>query len=701
MKSLNSLLRIFQGRQDFALIALLMITVLVMIMPLPTALIDALIVMNFALTILILMVAVYLKKPDDFSTFPAVILIATTFRLAISISTTRMILAQADAGDIIQTFGTFVTAGSVVVGLVVFLIITTVQFVVITKGSERVAEVAARFTLDALPGRQMSIDAELRAGDIDPIEAKQRRSQLEKENQFFGAMDGAMKFVKGDAIAGLIIIAINLIGGMAIGVVGEGLSAGEAGQVYSRLTVGDGLVAQIPALLLAMCAGAVITRVTNGQQLDLGTDIAGQLLGSPKSLIVAGVLMFLVGFIPGFPTLMFTAVAAILIGAGVMLQRSQRAAAVEDGLIIDEQPGAQTLLARIQSKPGDTVLIRVGEEVFDRIEPSDFMAARERAMDRLFADTGIAMPVPGVTLDESLKPDAAEVEVDGVRVLAGTIKDGSLAARLERDAPKLLGIAARPLEQAWPLSPAVWIAEADADAVEDGGFEVVEVADLLVESTAAHLRRYAGNLLSYDVVQGMVKNLQDNHPQLAHQVTQAISPTQLLDAMRRLASDGVPLMPRRVLFEALMEGSQISDKPEIVHEYVRGALRRQICKRYADKNQFVAGYVIEPELESRMRGEGRFDVPPDVADAILSQIDRITKNLPLSVTPPVLLISNELRAPFHHWLKGHNVDLMVMAHKEMAPEFFLHTIGTIGTKPRPAPVVRSSTTGNKRVRVSV
>ena len=698
MRSLTSFLKMFQGRQDFALIALLMVTVLVMILPLPTALIDALIVVNFALTILILMVAVYLKKPDDFSTFPAVILIATTFRLAISISTTRMILANADAGEIIQTFGTFVTAGSVVVGMVVFLIITTVQFVVITKGSERVAEVAARFTLDALPGRQMSIDAELRAGDIDPIEAKQRRNQLEKENQFFGAMDGAMKFVKGDAIAGLIIIAINLIGGMAIGVVGEGMSAGEAASVYSRLTVGDGLVAQIPALLLAMCAGAVITRVTNGQQLDLGSDIAGQLLGSPKSLMIAGVLMAFVGFIPGFPTAMFLFAAVVLFAGGLIALRRRRDAAIEEGLIIDEQAAPESVVARMRSREGDTVVVRVGEEAFDRIDPAGFVAARERHHDRLFRETGVSMPFPGVTRDLTLGEDAVEIEIDGVRVLSAKLPEGEVAARLERDAPKLLGVAARALEQAWPLAPAMWVSEGDTDLVEEAGFEVLPIHELLNESTAAYLKRYAGGLVSYDVVQGMVKNLQDDHPQLAHQVMQTLTPTQLLDAMRRLAHEGVPLLPRRIVFEGLLEGAGLSEKPEVIHEYVRFALRRQICKRYSDKNQFVAGYVIEPELEAKLKSEGRFNVPPDVADAVLGQLDRITKNLALNVTPPVIFVSNDIRAPLHAWLKGYNVDLMVLAHKELAPEFFLHTIGTIGSKPKP--LLKSRTTGNKRIRVS-
>jgi type III secretion protein V len=249
---LRLILSLLRQRQDLILVALVMMTNVLMIVPMPTPLMDALIGLNISLTILILTVVIYLRRPDDFSTFPALILIGTAFRLAISISTTRLILSQADAGEVIQTFGTFVTAGNVIVGLVIFLIITTVQFLVITKGSERVAEVAARFVLDALPGRQMSIDAELRAGDITAEEAKLRRRQLDRENQFYGAMDGAMKFVKGDAIASLIIIAVNLLGGIAVGMIQHHLTIGDAIEVYSRLSIGDGLVAQVPALFMSL-----------------------------------------------------------------------------------------------------------------------------------------------------------------------------------------------------------------------------------------------------------------------------------------------------------------------------------------------------------------------------------------------------------------------------------------------------------------
>jgi type III secretion protein V len=306
MERLTTALHHMRGRQDLALIVILLTAVLVMIIPMPTLMLDVLIGLNITMTMVILMVAIYIDRPTSFSTFPAVILIATTFRLAISISTTRTILTEAEGGDIVQTFGLFVTGGNLVVGLVIFLIITIVQFVVITKGAERVAEVAARFVLDALPGRQMSIDAELRAGDIDPAEARERRRNLDKENQFFGAMDGAMKFVKGDAIAGLLIVVVNLIGGISIGALQKGMPLPQAVSTYSLLTIGDGLVAQIPALLLALCSGAIVTRVTTDQGADLGGDIAAELAGNQRSIGAAGVVVAAIGLVPGFPTVLFT-----------------------------------------------------------------------------------------------------------------------------------------------------------------------------------------------------------------------------------------------------------------------------------------------------------------------------------------------------------------------------------------------------------
>ncbi|MEP5376020.1 MAG: flagellar biosynthesis protein FlhA, partial [Hyphomicrobiales bacterium] len=291
-------------RKDLILVSLLVAILALMIVPISQRIIDILLSLNLSLAVVLLMMAVYLKHSSDFSTFPSVILISTAFRLALSIGTTRMILSEADGGQIIGVFGDFVVGGNVAIGLVIFLIVTVVQFLVVTKGAERVAEVGARFALDALPGKQMSIDADVRAGIVNAEEGEKMRRRLDKDSQFFGAMDGAMKFVKGDAIAGLIIIAINLIGGIAVGVVSHGMTFGGAVSIYSLLTIGDGLVAQIPALLMSMCAGVIVTRVASPDNVDLGTDIAGELLADFRVTSIAAIIVGMIGFIPGFP--MFT-----------------------------------------------------------------------------------------------------------------------------------------------------------------------------------------------------------------------------------------------------------------------------------------------------------------------------------------------------------------------------------------------------------
>ncbi len=292
-------------RKDIMLAILLLAVVFMMILPLPPFLLDILIAINITISVVLMMMAVYINSPLQFSAFPAVLLVTTLFRLALSISTTRMILLQADAGKIVYTFGNFVVGGNLIVGIVIFLIITIVQFIVITKGSERVAEVSARFSLDAMPGKQMSIDGDMRAGVIDVHEARERRSIIEKESQMFGSMDGAMKFVKGDAIASLLIIFVNILGGITIGVTQKGMSASDALQLYAILTVGDGMVSQVPALLIAITAGIIVTRVSSEDSSDLGNEIGEQIVAQPKALLIGGVLLVLFGLIPGFPTLIF------------------------------------------------------------------------------------------------------------------------------------------------------------------------------------------------------------------------------------------------------------------------------------------------------------------------------------------------------------------------------------------------------------
>ena len=399
------LLSHLSARQDLALVALLVATVAMMILPMPTVLADVLIATNIGIAMLLMMVAVYVRGPVEFSTLPTVVLLTTAFRLSLSITTSRLVLTQADAGEIIRAFGEFVIAGNVVVGLVVYLIITIVQFVVITKGSERVAEVAARFTLDALPGKQISIDTDLRNGDIDATEARRRRRLLERESQLYGAMDGAMKFVKGDAIASLIIIVVNLVGGIAIGCVQRGLSFSDAVTTYSLLAVGDGLIAQIPALLISLTAGIVVTRVASDQGGNLGQDIVTQLVAEPRTLQIAALVLAGLGFVPGFPTAVFLTLA-ITLGAGgwtlASRQKQQSARAFAEARENDRSKAPEAALLQV----------RAGAALAARREVVE--AALEAVHAEVAGTLGIAVPRLRLVTDAELPGDHWRFEVDAI-----------------------------------------------------------------------------------------------------------------------------------------------------------------------------------------------------------------------------------------------------------------------------------------------
>ena len=686
MSGITKALTIFKGRQDLALIALLLITVLVMIVPLPTMLIDALIVMNISLTVAIMVVAVYLRRPEEFSAFPAIILIGTTFRLAISISTTRMILAQADAGKIVDTFGNFVTGGYVIIGLVIFLIITTVQFIVVTKGSERVAEVAARFTLDALPGRQMSIDAELRNGDIDQEEASRRRKQLEKQNQFFGAMDGAMKFVKGDAIAGLIIIVINLIGGIAIGMIEHGMTAGDAIQVYSRLTVGDGLVAQLPALIFAIAAGTVITRVTTDSSADLGTDIVSQLAGESKTLMVTGGVIAAIGFIPGFPTTMFLITGGAAGVGGWLMHKRKRdeatgktanaKAALDDG----RRTGAEAIAVR----PTDVFRISAGQELYKAIDPLAFAEAREGALDLLFRQTGVNLPEYGIEERSDMPDRQVALTLDGIPVFTATVPAGLSVARCDADLLSINNLPVVAVDQVWPMKAAYWVDPQHARPLIEAGVPIIHVDQLLAETAAHFLRINASRIIGFETVQAVQKRYAESHHQVATQVAQTLSIVQLLNVFRILLAEGVPLMPRRILFEALLEASVINSDADYLAEAARAALARQICSRHADHNRVIAGFLLSPTIEDDVRQSiqvqqnGNVIMPAHLTEAILESCKRLVGREEIDATPPALVVARELRRPMARFLTQNRIELQVLSFQEIAREFVVNPVGMIG-----------------------
>jgi len=480
-QALNRAVAAVTSRNDIVLAILIVSIIFMMILPLPTALVDVLIGTNMTISAILLMVAMYLPSPLSFSSFPSVLLVTTLFRLGISIATTRLILLQGDAGHIIETFGNFVVGGNLIVGLVVFLILTIVQFVVITKGAERVAEVAARFSLDAMPGKQMSIDADLRAGTINMDEARKRRALVEKESQLYGAMDGAMKFVKGDAIAGLIIVAVNLLGGILIGTMQRGLTAGEAVQVYSILTIGDGLIAQIPALFIAICAGIIVTRVQTGDggPSNVGKDIGTQVLAQPRALLIAAAVALGMGLIPGMPTLTFFTLAAVVGVIGFVLLRGTRK-------VVDEKTGEITEIpalaadgqppAKPQADGGATEFaptlplimdVAAGlQRHFDADELNQELIKIRRA---LYFDLGV--PFPGIQLrfNDALPENAYLILLSEVPVSQGQLRPGYVLARDTEQNLQALQVPYTTDKRFLPGVPTIWVEAAHTATLSAAG----------------------------------------------------------------------------------------------------------------------------------------------------------------------------------------------------------------------------------------
>lgn len=435
MKLLSSVQRlaiVASSRNDLVLVVMLVAIIFMMILPLPVWVVDVLIGINMTISAVLLMVALYLPSPLAFSSFPSVLLVTTLFRLGISIATTRLILLQGDAGSIINTFGNFVVGGNLVVGLVVFLILTIVQFVVITKGAERVAEVAARFSLDAMPGKQMSIDGDMRAGTIDMQEAKRRRRDVEKESQLYGAMDGAMKFVKGDAIAGIIIVTVNLLGGMLIGMMQRDMTAAKAVQTYSILSIGDGLIAQIPALFIAICSGIIVTRVqADDGPSNVGKDIGAQVLGQPKALLIGGCIALGMGLIPGMPIGVFAVLAIILIGLGIGL-RPRREVNATTGEVT-EVPALQASSGPEPVKKNDgtdefvptvPLILDVAQSMRSSMDPAVLNEELIGIRRSLYYEMGV--PFPGIHLrfSERMEEGVYQILLSEVPVAQGLLRPG-------------------------------------------------------------------------------------------------------------------------------------------------------------------------------------------------------------------------------------------------------------------------------------
>ncbi|NJM35455.1 MAG: type III secretion system export apparatus subunit SctV [Rhodomicrobium sp.] len=687
------------SRSDLVLAVIVLTAVIMMVIPLPTFLVDIIITLNIMVGLLILLVGFYITSPMQFSSLPAVILIATVFRLAITITTTRLILLQADAGEVVRAFGDFVIGGNVAVGLVIFFIITVAQFVVITKGGERVAEVAARFSLDALPGKQMSIDNELRNGDITQMEARKLRRALERESNLYGAMDGAMKFVKGDAIAGLVIILVNLIGGLAIGMAQKGMSFGTAIETYSLLTVGDGLVSQIPALLVSLGAGTVVTRVATDEKRDLGSDITSQLVRDARVLYLTGVILGGMALIPGFPSYVFLTLATGLMVGGYLVQRHN--AEQEETF---EDAGADPSVA-VAQKQGQTqgegadsarkplpphgIVVRIGADLGRVVPEKLFVVEADLVKAELMEDLGVIPPPINLRVDPAMEQNRFRIDLQDVPVAEGMIRADCL---LVTEDPVNLELAKVPYERSAPLidrRDAIWVERSHEESLEDAAIAFLTPSQALGRCIAQMLRRYAPQFVGIQEARALLSSAEAEFGELIREAENVVPIQKIAEIMRRLVEENIPIRNLRLILEAIVEyGPKEKDVLQL-GEYVRMSLGRQICFRVADRNRVIAAYVLERSVEESLRAGIRpttvgtfLSISESVARPIINQFRRVLSTTKPEAKPAVLA-TMDVRRHLRNLLMRNGIDLPVLSYQELTPEFSVQPLATIVSETTP------------------
>ena len=685
------------GRRNDLMLALLLVAIIVLIiMPMPTVLVDVLIALNMGISTILLMTAIYLKGPLEFSTFPSVLLVTTLFRLALSITTTRLILLQADAGQIVYTFGNFVVGGNLTVGIVIFLIITIVQFLVITKGSERVAEVSARFSLDGMPGKQMSIDADMRGGAIDMEEAQRRRGLVEKESQLYGSMDGAMKFVKGDAIAGLIIIFVNIAAGVSIGVFNKGIPAGEALQLYSILTVGDGLISQIPALLISITAGIIVTRVSTEKASDLGSEIGGQLMDKPKALMVGGGLLLGFAMVPGFPTLTFLFLAA-LIGGGGFYKLKKQSREMESG----QAGSVPAMQAAASSKPDKNQRLDQQEE-FSQTLPLviDVPSSLQKHLDTaelnnellkvrraLYMDLGV--PFPGIHLrfNDSLEDGHYSIMLNEVPVAHGFFREGYVFAREQAEHLDMLKIPYETGEQFIPNLDTLWVPDSGREALEAAGVSFMSDSQILTNHLAFVLKKYAEDFVGIQETRFLLEKMEDTFGELIKEVQRLIPVNKIAEIFQRLVSEDISIRNLRTILQSLVIWGHKEKEVVQLTEYVRGSLKRYISYKYSNGQNMLPVYLLDQDLEDTIRSGIRqtsagayLALDPTVTSRFVEKVKTTVGKIGHLDNKPVLITSMDIRRYVRKLLEAEVYELAVLSHQELTEEITVQPLGRISLR---------------------
>lgn len=671
--------------------------IIMMIIPLSPHLLDVLIAFNLTVAISLLMVALYIPSAVHLSIFPSLLLITTLFRLGVNIASTRLILLHAYAGEIIWAFGHYVVGGNFVVGGVIFLIITLVQFIVITKGAERVAEVAARFSLDGMPGKQMAIDADLRAGMIDSATARRLRTDLQKESQLYGAMDGAMKFVKGDAIAGIVIVIINVVGGLIIGATQMGMTIMQAAQTYTLLSIGDGLVTQIPALLIGIAAGIVTTRVSSeARDSNLGKDISEQIFRQPKALLLASGVIFLMGLVPGFPAVVFFPIAATLGGVSYALWMTARRKLLRSA----KQEAGGTIETDV---PGHAVIKGTGEDYALTVPVVlEIGASLSRLMKRrgggmgfiedmiprmrqaLYHDLGVRFPGVHVrTNAPGLDKGEYAILLNEVPVLRGKILENNLLTNETEENLSHYNVPFTSYKNTLGM-PTLWVEAKFVELLKKAGIKFWRPLEVIILHLSYFFRSYAGEFMGIQEVRAMVEFMEKTYPDLCKEVTRLIPLQKLTEIFKRLVQEQVSIKDLRTILEALSEWAQSEKDTVLLTEYVRAALKRYISYKHSLGQTTLSVYLLDPEIEDMVRGAIKqtsagsyLALDPDSVQLILGAMRNVIVPPPPGGQPPVLITAIDVRRFARKLIEQEFADVSVLSYQEIVPEIKIQPLGRI------------------------
>ena len=695
---------------DVILAVLVMVIISMLIIPLPPFLLDLFIVLNISISVLLLLLAMYIPNALHLASFPSLLLVTTLFRLSLNVSSTRLILLTAQAGDVIKAFGDFVVQGNLVVGIVIFLILTIIQFLVITKGAERVAEVAARFTLDAMPGKQMSIDADLRAGAFDMDTARRKRDDLNRESQLFGSMDGAMKFVKGDSIAGLIITAINIVAGIIIGTTMMNMSASEALNVFAILTVGDGLVSQIPALLISITSGLVVTRVASEDESNhLGKDISLQLLAQPRAFIIATVMLTAFGLVPGLPPVPFFIMASVTGALGYGLNRTARLKAegklqpVDDFGPPSEEEVREQRDKRIQAQkmqegqsqqmlPVVTpIALEVAADLIPLVEDtgdgSKFLGEMIPMMrDGLFYELGVRFPGIRVRGNETdMPPGSYLIMLNEIPLVMGTVSQDKVLVNDTVERLRLLNIEGEPATNPANGNECAWIDAQFQDVAEQAGLTTWDATGYIVLHLSSVLRKNGAEFVGIQETMNMLEQLEQAFPALVKEtVPKVVSPFQLTDILRRLIEEEISIRDLRSILQALAEWGQVEHDTVMLTEYVRAALKRYISHKYTRGQNTLIVYLLDPQIEETVRSSiqhtssgSYLALEPEITQEILSAVRTEVGSLPPTAQNPVILTTMEIRRYFRKLVELEFPHLAVLSYQELSPDMNIQPIARI------------------------